>query len=298
MNKDEILRILRETSEELEQIADSTARPPAADGERLFLKFIKGRPTYYCRGKDGRLVYVRTSDRKRIERLSTEYYERKLRAAAVKEKKQIDRCLELLGKNPEASDVDKVAGKIPQAIRNNARLSELTGEGYARKWQDCNVVVKKYNIRKEDDYHKHKTLRGDYVGSKSELIIADRLYVRGIPYHYEVALPPDAALERARPVFNEFGMVEGYEVTGFSPFDSDTLHPDFYVLNKRTRKAYFWEHLGRMDDPEYCMKNLNRFMRILDSGYIIGQDLIVTHEDSQNPLRTESIDAIIERYLT
>ncbi len=84
---------------------------------------------------------------------------------------------------------------------------------------------------------------------------------------------------------------------GFSPFDQDTLHPDFYVLNKRTRKAYFWEHLGKMDDPSYCLKNFNRFMRILDAGYIIGEDLIVTHEDSKHPLMTESIDAIIEKYL-
>lgn len=40
-----------------------------------------------------------------------------------------------------------------------------------------------------------------------------------------------------------------------------------------------------------------RFMRILDAGYIIGEDLIVTHEDRRHPLMTEDIDRIIEKYL-
>ncbi|MBQ6124420.1 MAG: hypothetical protein IJL13_03365 [Spirochaetales bacterium] len=158
-------------------------------------------------------------------------------------------------------------------------------------------MVKKRRIHDKDDYHRFKTLRGDYVGSKSEVIIADRLYVKGIPYHYEIAFTPEAEIDVSRPVYDQFGFIAGYEVIGFSPFDQDTLHPDFYVLNKRTRKAYFWEHLGKMDDPSYCLKNFNRFMRILDAGYIIGEDLIVTHEDSKHPLMTESIDAIIEKYL-
>ena len=129
------------------------------------------------------------------------------------------------------------------------------------------------------------------------MIIADRLFVRGIPYHYEVATTPEVESDKSRPVYDEFGRVLGYEAIGFSPEAKDTLHPDFYVLNKRTRKAYFWEHLGKMDDPEYCRKNFNRFMRILDAGYVIGEDLLVTHEDSKNPLMTESIDRIIDKYL-
>ncbi|MBO6000300.1 MAG: hypothetical protein J6P81_00780, partial [Spirochaetales bacterium] len=229
-------------------------------------------------------------------RLATNQYETKLKTAAEKEKHQIDSCLEILSKDPESSDVNKV--KIPEQIKQHVRSSELTREGYARKWQESNSVVKKRRTHKQDDYHKFKTLRGDYVASKSEVIIADRLFVKGIPYHYEIAFTPEATVDLSRPVYNELGMISGYEVIGFSPFDEDTLHPDFYVLNTRTRKAYFWEHLGMMDDPEYCKKNFNRFMRILDAGYIIGEDLIVTHEDKKHPLMTEEIDRIIEKYLT
>ena len=53
-----------------------------------------------------------------------------------------------------------------------------------------------------------------------------------------------------------------------------------------------------MDDAEYCRKNFNRFMRIIDAGYAIGEDVIVTHEDSRHPLKTEDIEKIIEKYLS
>lgn len=296
MNKHEIIGILRETADNLGRIVDSVD-VPLPDEERLNLKVVNGRAAFFRRTKDGRQVYVKLSDGKRIGELSTRYYERKLKAAALKEKKQIDSCIAILGKDPEASDVDKVAEQIPAAVRDNATVSGLTGEGYARQWQEGNSVVKKRRTHRKDDYHRFKTIRGDYVASKSEVIIADRLYAKGIPYHYEVAFTPEVETGNASPVYDDYGRLAGYVPMGYSPEDADTLHPDFYVLNKRTGKAYFWEHLGRMDDSEYCRKNFNRFMRILDAGYVIGQDLLVTHEDSQHPLMTESIDRIIEKYL-
>lgn len=294
MNKTEIIRILEETAGNLGKIIESSR--PEISGS-LNLKIVKGRPLFFCRTEEGKQKYVKMSDDGQIKRLSYNYYAKKLKAAAVKEKKQIDNCLDILSKDPEKSDVDKVTQRIPEAIKDNLSYSELTNEGYARRWQEGNKVVKKRRIHDKDDYHRFKTIRGDYVGSKSEVIIADRLYVKGIPYHYEIAFTPEAEIDVSRPVYDQFGFIAGYEVIGFSPFDQDTLHPDFYVLNKRTRKAYFWEHLGKMDDPSYCLKNFNRFMRILDAGYIIGEDLIVTHEDSKHPLMTESIDSIIEKYL-
>ena len=296
MDKKEIIKILTDTSSELgEIIALAGAKPD----EVLQLKTMRGKTCFFSYSKKtGNQVYIRKTDKDQLAWLATNQYETKLKTSAEKEKHQIDNCLEILSKDPDSSDVNKASEKIPEEIKRHVMSSELTREGYAKKWQEGNSVVRKRRTHKQDDYHKFKTLRGDYVASKSEVIIADRLFVKGIPYHYEVAFTPEATVDLSRPVYNEFGMIAGYEVIGFSPFDEDTLHPDFYVLNTRTRKAYFWEHLGMMDNPEYCWKNFNRFMRILDAGYIIGEDLVVTHEDKKHPLMTEDIDRIIEKYLT
>ena len=294
MNKTEIIRILKDTADELTEFLYFPQEP---EGRTLNLKARNGKPELYYRKEDGKQVYLNHANEKLIRKLASDYYERKMKAIALREKKQIDSCIAILEKDKEISDVDNTSKLIPEAVMEYAVLSELTAEGYARKWQNSNNVVKKRRSHKKDDYHKYKTLRGEYVGSKSEVIIADRLFVKGIPYHYEIAFTPEAIIDKSRPVIDETGRLLGYEAIGFGPDSPDTLHPDFYVLNKRTRKAYFWEHLGKMDDPEYCRKNFNRFMRILDAGYVIGEDLLVTHEDSKNPLMTESIDFIIERYL-
>ena len=294
MNKAEIIRILKDTADELTEFLYC---PHQSEGKTLNIRVRNGKSELYCRTKDGSLSYLNHTNEKLIRKLASDYYERKMKAIALREKKQIDSCIAILEKDKEISDVDNTSKLIPEAVMEFAVLSELTAEGYARKWQNSNNVVKKRRSHKQDDYHKYKTLRGEYVGSKSEVIIADRLFVKGIPYHYEIAFTPEAIIDKSRPVIDETGRLLGYEAIGFGPDSPDTLHPDFYVLNKRTRKAYFWEHLGKMDDPEYCRKNFNRFMRILDAGYVIGEDLLVTHEDSKNPLMTESIDRIIERYL-
>ena len=294
MNKTEIIRILKDTADELTEFLYF---PHQSEGKTLNIKMMDGRPAFFYRTKDGKQVYLNHTNEKLIKKLASDYYERKMKAIALREKKQIDSCIEILEKDKEISDVDNTSKLIPEAVMEYAVLSELTAEGYAQKWQNGNNVVKKRRSHKQDDYHKYKTLRGEYVGSKSEVIIADRLFVKGIPYHYEIAFTPEAIIDKSRPVIDETGRLLGYEAIGFGPDSPDTLHPDFYVLNKRTRKAYYWEHLGKMDDPEYCRKNFNRFMRILDAGYVIGEDLLVTHEDSKNPLMTESLDRIIERYL-
>lgn len=297
MNKTKIIGILEETAAILDSIICSTSSFLSAYGkEYLNFRMHRGRPEFYRRSEEGKRTYVSLTAGSDIEELSSVYYNKRLLSAALKEKRQIERCLDILKQNPGASDIDKVAERIPEEVKANAVISQQTGEGYARIWQEGNGLVKKRRTHRKDDYHRYKTIRGDYVGSKSEVIIADRLFTRGIPYHYEVAFTPEVEIDESRPVYDDFGMVIGFETLGFSPQDSDTLHPDFYVLNKRTSEAFFWEHFGKMDDPEYCRKNFNRFMRIVDAGFIIGKDLLVTHEDSKHPLQPEAIDRIIDKY--
>ena len=68
----------------------------------------------------------------------------------------------------------------------------------------------------------HEALSGDMLRSKSEVIIANMLHERGVPFRYE------------QPLFAGDG----------------TLRlPDFTVT--LAGKTYYWEHLGRLDLTDY-----------------------------------------------
>lgn len=266
--------------------------------ENLVMKKSEGVTRFFKKDKDGECLYLGLSKRNEIFRLAQKRYLRELRKAAKKEITQLNKCLDILSSEKNGiSDINEVYDSLPEPLKPFVKPLSLSDDDYAARWQEGNLVVKRKRIHAEDDYHRYRTMRGDYVGSKSEAIIADRLFANGIPYHYEVAFSPEAKADTSRPVFDMYGRLVGYEVLGADPFDRDTLHPDFYVLNKRTRKAYYWEHLGRLNDQKYCTENLNRLVRIIDAGYTIGEEILITHEDSHNPLRLESIEEIIEKYL-
>ncbi len=296
LTKSQIIKHIEGLKSELKKIIDDLEDIEPED--LIISKKYKEKQVLYVRDASGNITYLSKSKTERIKELSQERYNSDFVKAAKRELAQLDKCLKALRDEKHGTaDVDEVYNHFPEVLKQYISPHPLSSEEYARKWQEGNIVVKKKNIHKKDDYHKLKTIRGDYVASKSEVMIADRLLANDIPYHYEVAFIPETKVDKNKPVYDEFGMIIGYEAPGFDPTSRDTLHPDFYVLNKRTRKAYFWEHLGKLQDEKYCHTNLNRLIRMLDAGYKIGEDILITHEDGYNPLRTESVDEIIEKYL-
>lgn len=107
--------------------------------------------------------------------------------------------------------------------------------------------------------------------SKSEKILADKLYMMGVPYVYEVPL-----------------YIKGY---GY-------IKPDFTVLNKRTRREYYWEHLGMMDDKEYCEKAIKKIEGLERNDIFPGKKLILTYETKDHPLNIKIVEKLVKEYLT
>lgn len=97
----------------------------------------------------------------------------------------------------------------------------------------------------------YSTLKGDLVRSKSEVIIANELYIANIPYEYE------------KPLY-----LEGYE----QPF-----LPDFTI--QAGNKVVYWEHCGLMSDEKYRTK-WDRKKRVYEKFGISewNRTLIVTYE--------------------
>ena len=129
-----------------------------------------------------------------------------------------------------------------------------------------------YYQQKKTEAHKYETIGKNLVRSKSEVIIADRFYKAGIPYRYEQLL-----------LLDKKTMLRYY--------------PDFTILNKRTRKIIYWEHLGKLGDQDYCAENLNKLEDYARHGIIQGKNLILTYECDGKPLSTTMLDILIKEYL-
>ena len=263
MNKNEILKILKETSEKLAEIGYVNTFIDE-DDVSLNVKIRRGRPEFFLYDRrTGRQEYLALTEDERIRGLVRSYYEKRLRAAAYKEKKQIDRCIGILGKE---GDVDEVYGRLPKAIREFAEPHELTDDGYAESWKKETIDLPKRPVKTS-----YTTIKGEKVRSKSEVIIADRLYAAGVPYKYEWPYTLD----------------DGYT----------TIHPDFLALNKHTRKEVLWEHFGKLDDADYCDRMQQRLEGYSKYGYFPGKRLILTYESSKHPLNTEYVDRLIKEFL-
>lgn len=166
----------------------------------------------------------------------------------------------------ERDDFERCFWEMEPKVRELVRPIILSDAMYAKKWLEEQRGGQNPSLI-EDDFF---TERGEHVRSKSEKIIADKFYMRGIPYVYE-------------PMFV---MWDGKEV-----------YPDFKVLNTRTRKEYFFEHLGKMDDAGYSERNSKKLEDYMRSGIWPGERLLFSTETKARPLNIRVLDALVDKYL-
>lgn len=158
--------------------------------------------------------------------------------------------------------MEKVYETLPEERKEYASPIILGDEEYAREW--LAVPFKPKPFRK--DAPKLYTLKGERVRSKSEVIIADRLFAKGIPYKYECPLRVGNGI----------------------------IHPDFTILRMSDRKVVYHEHCGKMTDPEYTKDILERANKYARIGIFQGDRLFYTFESAECPLDIEALNAFIE----
>jgi len=112
----------------------------------------------------------------------------------------------------------------------------------------------------------HKTVRGELVRSKSEVIIANALFYNDIDYEYEPVLEVEGHVKR----------------------------PDFKILDGDTGKVWYWEHCGMMTDPRYRKHWDDKKKFYEKNGIVEGKNLIVTMDDEQGGLDASEIDELIK----
>lgn len=276
MNKQELIKFILSEKEKINNLVKAVEKSKALSVEgSINCKMQRSEPRFYIRESEtGVQHYLSADNDKMIEALCSKAYATKLMKAAEKEEKQLSDCIEILqsAKNKDgydSADIDEVYSHLSEGVREKVKSSKFTDDGFARRWQE-----EKYQNRWMKSEYSFETPRGEKVRSKSEWMIACMLADAGVPYRYEEIVPLHA----------EFGVF---------------LHPDFTVLNKRTRKVYYWEHFGRMDDPKYIdesyMPKINDYYNF---EFLPGEKLLMTFESKHHPLDTTQVKRLIEQFLS
>lgn len=114
----------------------------------------------------------------------------------------------------------------------------------------------------------YKGCTGNFLRSKSEVLIEMLLVQHQIPYRYECALQ----------------------------LGDHTIYPDFTIRHPKTGEVFYWEHFGMMDEVNYSKNVPGKLHTYIAGGITPSINLITTYETKDNPLSMELVEKIIEYY--
>lgn len=164
----------------------------------------------------------------------------------------------------EITSLKKMYEKLNQYRKELVSPFEISDDEYVKRWQEVKYTGKAF----ADDMAEIVTERGERVRSKSEKIIADKLYVMGVPYRYEYPI-----------------LLEG----------NIKLYPDFTILKMPEREEVYLEHLGLMDDSNYVENVIYKLNTYQRNGIFLGVNLFVTYENGKAPLNTKALDGLLRK---
>lgn len=224
-----------------------------------------GNRTQYYQRKDSQDlngVYIRESDIQVARDLAQKDYDRKVLQAVDKELSAVRKYLA----NYPKINAERVYEKLHEKRQTLITPICETEEQFISKWEAIKYQGKGFS----EDTPEFYTAKGERVRSKSELIIADLLNREGIPYRYEYPI----------------------HLKGMGK-----IYPDFTVLNIKTRKEMYLEHLGMMDDPTYAEKAFQKIATYEQNGIFLGEKLLLTYETRKRPLSQKQVILLIRHYL-
>lgn len=220
---------------------------------------------YLNENNESKLKYLSVKEKKLIQELQQKSYNEKILFVLKKQVSCLRKTLSFL--KEESPEV--VFNHLSEEKQKLTIPVTLSNEEYAKQWQS-----KKYEAPGfSENSLLYVTQSGLRVRSKSEIIIADLLQQKKVPFLYE------------SPV----------ELKTF--YGKKIFHPDFCCLNLRTRQEFYWEHFGMMDDPEYSANAVGKLKIFNENHFKQGKNLIITMESQSNPLTAKETLRVIEDFL-
>ncbi len=132
------------------------------------------------------------------------------------------------------------------------------------KWESRPYEKSGYRVNEK----KHCTSRGLKVRSKSEILIAEKLYEYGIEFHYEEILH----------------------------IGEKTFVPDFTIRRSDGTLSY-WEHCGMTANQEYMRHHRKKLNEYESIGIVPWKNLIVTYDDEDGNIDIAIIESEIKNKL-
>lgn len=235
----------------------------APDGQ-LRISNRNGIVQYYCRNclSDRSGKYINKADPLLPAKLAQKEYDIEVLRAIKEEKRRIDKFIDTRSSTKAEDIYDSLNDNRKKLV---VPVEEPT-EDFVDNW--LNVTYTRKGFKADDQ--EHYTNRGLRVRSKSEVLIANTFGDEHIPFRYEY------------PII----------LTGLGE-----IHPDFVVLNTRTRQEFIWEHFGKMDDQLYHDSTAKKLAIYEKNGYYLGENLIASWESSDYPLNVNLVKDKINKYL-
>lgn len=224
------------------------------------VKHQKDKAYYYQGRASEKEKYLGPNDKSLIKELTQKDYLKRVLKEAKLELAAIEKMQKLY---PETL-VEDLFNRLPESHKAYAQPINICDDEFAAKWMATPYKKKPFKKDTTEFY----TLKHERVRSKSEVIIADRLRAKGIPYRYECPLK----------VGNKI------------------IHPDFSILRMSDRRVLYHEHCGKMGDPKYTEDMLIRAKDYNNAGIILGDRLFYTFESETTPLDITLLDNIIEQH--
>jgi AAA domain/UvrD-like helicase C-terminal domain len=134
--------------------------------------------------------------------------------------------------------------------------------------------IKLINKKYYDSKYIQVSTKGEFMISKSEVIIADQLHHNKVQYAYESPI---------------------------SDNDGITIHPDFTIEDSDTGIIYYWEHLGMLTKDDYRSKWKRKQDWYAKNGIVeysensdADKQLVITRDKPDGGIDASEIKAIIE----
>lgn len=132
---------------------------------------------FYCRGEDNAMKYLPANNKDHVaDIVKAEYYNKLMKTLERRNK-----LIESFTKGMRSTEPDHIYDVIGKGKQKLIEPFALTDAQYREEWEKYEYIGKKIDDESGGVY----TERGELVRSKSEKIIADKLYKENIAYRYE-----------------------------------------------------------------------------------------------------------------